>query len=46
MPYTHISSKGKIMTFYVKAVAELYQSIYGGVIITKDVVNSTESACL
>lgn len=37
--YTLLTKKGKIMQFYVFAVAELYQSIYGGVILNEDVAN-------
>lgn len=34
MPYTLITKQGKIMQFYVKSVAELYQSLNGGQLIT------------
>lgn len=34
MPYTLITAKGKIMTFYVRAVAELYQTFEGGVVVS------------
>lgn len=37
MTYTLITKTGKIMQFYVQAVAELYQALNGGVIITKDI---------
>lgn len=30
MQYTLITKSGKIMQFYVKAVAELYQQLHGG----------------
>lgn len=33
MPYTLITSAGKIYTFYLRAVAETYQGAYGGTII-------------
>lgn len=32
MRYTLITKNGRVMVFYVKAVAELYQAINGGVI--------------
>jgi hypothetical protein len=38
MSYTLITSQGKIMQFYVKAVAELYQTINGGVVITQQIL--------
>jgi hypothetical protein len=38
MQYTLITSQGKIMQFYVKAVAELYQSLNGGVVITQQIL--------
>ncbi len=37
MRYTLITPKGKVMVFFVKAVAELYQVINGGVICTQDI---------
>lgn len=37
MPYTLITKTGRIMQFYVKSVAELYQSLNGGVIVSKDI---------
>ena len=42
MPYTLITSKGQIMTFYIEEVAKLYQSLNGGKIFTKDVLNTTK----
>jgi hypothetical protein len=38
MEYTLITKQGKIMQFYVKAVAELYQSLNGGVVITQQIL--------
>ena len=38
MQYTLITSKGQIMQFYVKAVAELYQTINGGVVFTQQIL--------
>ena len=43
MPYTLITRKGRIMQFYVKAVAELYQSIEGGVVITQQVLETVDN---
>jgi len=38
MQYTLITKQGKVMQFYVKAVAELYQSLNGGVVITQQIL--------
>ena len=38
MQYTLITKTGKIMQFYVKSVADLYQSINGGVVFTQQVL--------
>jgi len=38
MQYTLITKTGKIMQFYVKAVAELYCSLNGGVVITQQIL--------
>ena len=38
MSYTLITSQGKIMQFYIKAVADLYQTINGGVVITQQIL--------
>lgn len=38
MKYTLIAKNGKVMTFFVKAVAELYQTINGGVIVTSEIL--------
>lgn len=34
MPYTLITAKGKIRTFYIRAVAEMYQTFEGGIIVS------------
>lgn len=34
MKYTLITSKGRVMTFYIRQVAECYQAIYGGTLIS------------
>lgn len=38
MKYTLITKQGKVYTFYVKAVAEIYQKAYGGQLITGDIL--------
>ena len=39
MKYTLITTNGKVLTFFIKAVAEMYQQAYGGNIITADILN-------
>lgn len=43
MRYTLITSKGKIMQFFIREVAELYQTINGGVIVDQleEIVDNT-----
>jgi hypothetical protein len=43
MEYTLITSTGKVMQFYVKAVAEMYQQINGGVVFTQQVLETAEN---
>ena len=38
MQYTLITAKGSICQFYIKEVAECYQTIYGGVVITQQIL--------
>lgn len=38
MQYTLLTKNGKIMQFFVKSVAEMYQTIYGGVVVTQQVL--------
>jgi len=33
MPYTLIMKNGRQMKFYIESVAEMYQKIYGGVLL-------------
>ena len=40
MQYSLITPKGKIYTFYLKAVADTYQQAYGGVIVTAKVLQT------
>jgi hypothetical protein len=42
MQYTLIMPTGRVMTFYILAVAELYQVINGGTIVTSNVFEPTE----
>jgi hypothetical protein len=37
--YTLLTKRGIIMQFHIESVALLYQSLYGGVIMTDAVVN-------
>ena len=43
MQYTLITRTGRVMQFYVKAVAELYQAIEGGVVFTQQVLETVDS---
>ena len=45
MGYTLITKQGTVMQFYVKSVAELYQSINGGVIVTADILETKDVVC-
>jgi hypothetical protein len=36
MKYTLITSSGKVLSFYTKELAEIYQIIKGGVLISPD----------
>jgi len=42
MKYTLITRNGSIMQFYVKSVAELYQSLNGGVVFTQQVLETVD----
>ena len=42
MSYTLITRNGSIMQFYIKSVAELYQSLNGGVVFTQQVLESVD----
>ena len=41
MKYTLITANGSIQQFYVKSVADLYQTIYGGVVFTQQILTET-----
>ncbi len=43
MQYTLITKSGKIMQFYVKSVAEMYQVINGGVVFTQQVLETQKN---
>lgn len=38
MKYTLITGKGKVMMFYVLALAETYKTIHGGCIVTEQIL--------
>ena len=38
MTYTLITKQGKVMQFYVKAVADMYQRLNGGVVFTQQIL--------
>lgn len=40
MKFTLITPAGKIMQFYLRQVAELYQTIYGGQLIDATILNT------
>ena len=42
MKYTLITPKGKVYTFFLKAVAEQFQVAYGGTLFDNSVVQTAE----
>lgn len=38
MKYTLITSNGKVLTFFLRTVAETFQQAYGGQLITADIL--------
>lgn len=38
MQYTLITGKGKVYTFFIRAVAEQFQMAYGGVVISQQIL--------
>ncbi len=40
MQYTLITGSGKVYTFFLESVANLYQTCYGGVVITQQVLET------
>ena len=43
MKYTLITSNGKVLTFFVKAVAEQFRAAFGGVVFTQQVLETKET---
>jgi hypothetical protein len=43
MKYTLITSNGKVLTFFIKTVAEQFQQAYGGVVFTSQVLEQLET---
>ena len=43
MNYTLITPTGRVYTFYVQAVAEMYQKAYGGQLISAEILVDTPS---
>ena len=44
--YTLITSTGRILLFSVKSCADIYLSLYGGVVITQQVLDKTEKSVI
>jgi hypothetical protein len=42
MQYTLITGKGKVYTFFIRAVAEQFQQAYGGVVITQQILQNQQ----
>jgi hypothetical protein len=42
MQFTLITRQGKVMQFYILAVAELYQALNGGVVISQQIFEKQE----
>lgn len=43
MPFTLITPNGKVYTFFIKSVADVYQTAFGGVVTTPAVLSPTKS---
>lgn len=43
MKYTLLMPNGKIMLFYIESVANLYQRLNGGVVITQQVLEGLDT---
>lgn len=43
MKYTLITSNGKVLTFFIREVAEQFQSAYGGVVFSQQVLAIEET---
>jgi hypothetical protein len=46
MKYVLITKTGRVMCFYVKAVAETYQQAYGGTVISESLAEEAATAYL
>lgn len=46
MPYTLLTANGSIKQFFVKSVADLYQSLYGGVVFTSQILDQSYTVSL
>ena len=44
MKYTLITPTGKIMTFYVEAIANLYKEIKGGVVFSQQILEEVDNS--
>lgn len=44
MKYTVITKMGKVKTFYIQSVAEMYASLNGGNVFTADILGEAEYA--
>ncbi len=43
MQYTLITGKGKVYTFFIRAVAEQFQQAYGGVVISQQILEQNQT---
>lgn len=43
MKYTLITRNGKVLTFFIQAVAQQFQEAYGGVVITQQILEQLET---
>ena len=43
MKYTLITRNGKVLTFFIQAVAQQFQAAYGGVVITQQILEQLET---
>lgn len=43
MKYTLITRNGKVLTFFIRAVAQQFQAAYGGVVITQQILEQLET---
>lgn len=42
MQYTLITGKGKVYTFFIRAVAEQFRQAYGGVVFTQQTLQNNQ----